>query len=169
MRIGLLSDTHIPQAAAVIPAELLEAFRGVDLILHAGDIYNPSVLDDLERIAPVLAARGDDDYLSTLTDKRVKEKHVLKLEGQTLWLVHDRAQYLDSPFWESSISSGQGNYDMPDIVIFGHEHRTVIEHLHDILLVSPGSPTFLNYLRGLGTAGILDIDSGKVEARILRL
>jgi putative phosphoesterase len=62
MRIGLLSDTHIPDVAEKLPDELMEVFQGVDLILHAGDLYTPSVLDDLERIAPVLAALGDDDH-----------------------------------------------------------------------------------------------------------
>ncbi len=50
MIIGLLSDTHIPEAEKELPPELMEAFRGVDLILHAGDIYIPSVLDNLEYI-----------------------------------------------------------------------------------------------------------------------
>ena len=169
MRIGLLADTHIPQTVEVLPSELLEAFRGVDLIFHAGDIYALSVLDDLEHIAPVLAAKGDDDPLSTLRDKRVKEKHVLKIEGQTLWLIHDRAYYLVYSLWKSQISSGQGNCDIPDIIVFGHEHRTVVERLHGILFVSPGSPTFLEYRLGLGTVGILDINSGEINARILRL
>ena len=167
MRIGLLSDTHIPEAEKALPSEVLEAFRGVDLILHAGDIYVPSVLDDLERIAPVLAARGDDDYGSTLTDERVKEKHILELEGQTLWLMHQRPYYLMSPWWQDKVSSGQDN--SPDIVVFGHEHRTDVQHVDGVLFVNSGSPTFLNYLRGLGTVGILEIDSGKADARIVRL
>ena len=174
MRIGLLSDTHIPQAADVLPAELMEAFRGVDLILHAGDIYTTSVLDDLECIAPVLAARGDDDWGNTLVDKRVKEKHILKLDGQTLWLIHKRPDYFRSPWWVTSLqqkklSTEQSQYDIPSIIIFGHGHRTVVERLHNMLFINPGSPTFLNYCRGLGTVGILDIDSGEAEARILQL
>lgn len=169
MRIGLLADTHIPEAAKELPPEVMEAFRGVDLILHAGDIYVPSVLDDLEGVAPVLAARGDDDYLSALTDKRVEEKHVLKLEGQTIWLVHERAYYLTSSWWKSRMSSGQDKYDIPDIVVFGHEHRTVVQRLDDILFVSPGSPTFLHYRRGPGTVGILDIASGEADVSILQL
>ena len=61
MRIGLISDTHIPDIEKKIPFEIMHSFRGVDLILHAGDVYSPSVLDDLDCIAPVLVARGDDD------------------------------------------------------------------------------------------------------------
>ena len=61
MRIGLITDTHIPEIEEKIPIEIMHSFRGVDLILHAGDAYSPSVLDDLECIAPVLVARGDDE------------------------------------------------------------------------------------------------------------
>ena len=169
MRIGLLSDTHIPEAESELPPEVMAAFQGVDLILHAGDIYRPSVLDDLERIAPVLAARGDDDYLSLSTDKRVKEKHVLKLEGQTIWLVHERPYYVMSSSWQDRVPSGQNDHGIPDVVVFGHEHRTVVERSNGILHVNPGSPTFLDYRRGLGTVGILDIKSGRADVRILQL
>ena len=159
MRIGLLSDTHIPEAAKELPPEVTQAFQGVDLILHAGDIYSVSVLDDLEKIAPVLAARGDDDYASTVIDRRVKDKHVLKFQGLTLWLVHEKRY--PSVWYEKN--------DIPDIVVFGHEHRTVIEEKGDILFINSGSPTFLNYCQGLGTIGILDLDSGKPNIQILQL
>lgn len=169
MRIGLLADTHIPDVAKELPSEITRAFLGVDLILHAGDIYDPSVLDDLERIAPVLAARGDDDYLSASRDKRVQEKHVLKIEGHTLWLVHERAYYLQSSWVQSRVPIGQEKYDFPDIIVFGHEHRTVKRRIDNILFVSPGSPTFLGYRYGLGMVGILDIEPDKVDVHILQL
>jgi len=165
MRIGLVSDTHIPLAEKELPHELMEALRGVDLILHAGDIYALSVLDELERIAPVLAARGDDDYGNTLTDKRVQWAHMLKLGGKTVRLIHDRPY--PQAWWQNTDSYGQDN--KPDIIVFGHEHRTVVERVDGTLLINPGSPTFLHYLRGLGTIGILDIDSGEVDVRILQL
>ena len=57
MRIGILSDTHLYNAS-MLPHQVEEVFSDLDLILHAGDIYDPSVLDRLERIAPVLAAKG---------------------------------------------------------------------------------------------------------------
>ena len=169
MRVGLLSDTHIPETEKKIPPELIEAFHGVDLILHAGDIYVPSVLDDLERIAPVLAARGDDDYGNTVMDERVKGRHILELKGLTLLLLHERVYSPWVPWWPGNISPGQDKRDSPNIVVFGHEHRTVVQHLNDILFVNPGSPTFLHYRRGLGTVGILDIDSGEADVSILQL
>ena len=162
MRIGLVSDTHIPDVAKQIPVQIKDAFQGVELILHAGDIYIPSVLDDLECIAPVLAAEGDDDheYEGMVTDKRVKEKHILTLDGQLLWLVHD------PPY---ALKPRKGQNSTPDIVVFGHEHYPLAKRVDGILYINPGSPTFLRYNRGLGTVGILDIDAKGAEARILQL
>ncbi len=117
IRIGLLSDTHIPETIETMPVEIAKVFRNVDLILHAGDIYVPSVLNHLELIAPVLAAMGDDDHGEISNDKRVKAKHVLKLEGKTLWLIHELPLRL-TPF-----SALLRTNDAPDIIVFGHDHR----------------------------------------------
>ena len=169
MRIGLLSDTHIPEIEQALPPQIMEALRDVDLILHAGDIYIASVLDELETIAPVLAARGDDDYGNILTDKRVKEKHILKLEGQTLWLIHEKRDFDMFSLQRSRNYEEQEKHDPPDIVVFGHTHRTLVQHDRGVLIVNPGSPTFLNYRRGLGTVAILNIESGEADACILQL
>ncbi|NQT48463.1 MAG: metallophosphoesterase family protein, partial [Chloroflexi bacterium] len=77
IRIGLLSDTHI--MAEELPHQLEQVFSGVDLILHAGDILYPRVLDELEGIAPVLAARGDEDS-DRLSDARITQNHHMALE-----------------------------------------------------------------------------------------
>jgi putative phosphoesterase len=183
MRVGLLSDTHIPEAAETLPSEIMEAFQGVDLILHAGDIFMPSVLDDLERIAPVLAARGDDDYIDASRDGRVKDEHVLWLKGQKLWLVHERPHYLsterrlahEKPYyiktewWQEKVALEPNEYETPDIVVFGHIHRPVTQWVDGTLYVCPGSPTFPNYFCALGTVGILGINSSGADVRILQL
>ena len=62
MRIGLISDTHLPSSIREPWPEVAQAFRQVDLILHAGDIVTPRILDWLEDIAPVLAALGNNDF-----------------------------------------------------------------------------------------------------------
>jgi len=169
MRIGLISDTHIPGAAHVLPSGIAGVFKGVDLILHAGDIYLPFVLDELERIAPVLAASGDDDYGGTLSDRRVKSKQVLEIEGQTLWLVHE------SPFFHF-MTRGIGKTpsetkapDDPDIIVYGHSHFPSVRDHVGILFVNPGSPTFPKYRVGLGTVGILTMRSGQADVEIVQL
>ena len=56
MRIGLISDTHIPEACEHLPPRVFEVFAGIDLVMHAGDVYVNRVLDELSAIAPVIAA-----------------------------------------------------------------------------------------------------------------
>ena len=162
MRLGLISDTHILDVALELPRQIEAAFRGVDLILHAGDVYSPAVLDDLGRIAPVLAAMGDDDPYAIRKDKRVKNKHVLEIENHTIWLIHERP-------YINVVTSRHKGHEAPDIVVYGHEHDTFVQNCGGVLCVNPGSPTFLNYRLGLGTVGILTIESDKAQAFIIEL
>jgi putative phosphoesterase len=170
MRVGLLSDTHVPEAAKELPmAELRAAFKGVDLIMHGGDIYYRSVLEDLAQIAPVIAARGDDDFGSTLADERVKDKHVLHLDGHCIWLIHERPSMFNPPPPPHRRAFEFRSIEVPEVVVFGHQHKTIVESYDGMLLVSPGSPTFLHYRQGLGTVGILNINDGKVDVNIIHL
>jgi len=162
MRIGIVSDTHIPGAAAELPEQVAQAFRGVDLILHGGDIYTPSVLDELERIAPVLAAKGDDDNSELLTDSRVRQDHTLKVGRKRLWLIH-----MLPTFYTSTLVHEER--EAPDIIVFGHQHAARVKRYGKVLLVNPGSPTCPDYCPGLGTVAILDIDSGEAQAYIVPL
>jgi len=172
MLIGLISDTHIPWEGKELPPQVLETFQGVDLILHAGDIYAHYVLDELEHIAPVLAALGDDDYPGP--DPRVQKKHILELEGQKLWLIHEGPHTPLSPswlplWWQSRTSPEEDKYGKPDIIVSGHEHRPIVERCDGLLHINPGSPTLPNYKRVPGTIGILELNSGKADVRIIQL
>ena len=173
MLIGLLSDTHIASPNQKLPPQIKEAFRGVDLILHAGDIWIPSVLDELETIAPVVAAWGDDDVtLDFNDDRRMLKGHALSFDGVNLWLMHVRPHYaLMYPKNGSSLSRFivEDDEETPDVVVFGHTHHETIERYKDVLLVNPGSATFPNYVPKPGTVGLLTIRSGAAEARIVPL
>ena len=157
MIIGLLSDTHMLDTVITLPTQVKDAFRDVELILHAGDIFAVSVLDELECLAPVLAAEGDGEYLQTRSDKRVKEKQVITVEGVTIWLCHD-GQWSWNKYEKS-----------PDIIVFGHTHWPTVENRAGILWVNPGSPTLPNYEYELGTVGLLTISSGEATAQIIQL
>ena len=87
MRLGLISDTHISQEGEELPSQIREVFDGVDLILHGGDIYLISVLDEMESIAPVIATRGNGDIWLP-PDPRLRDNVVLTLEGIRLGLTH---------------------------------------------------------------------------------
>ncbi len=177
MLIGLLSDTHIAFTEQTLPTQIKDAFRGVDLILHAGDIWIPRVLDELESVAPVLAAWGDDDAEEDLGgDVRMMKEPTLLLEGVTIWVQHTKPRYgqinpneklYSSPF--SRQAPAQDPEDPPDVVVFGHTHFAEIENYKGVLLINPGSPTLPTYIPKLGTVGLLTVNSGQVEARLVQL
>ncbi len=167
MKIGLLSDSHIPNAAKFLPRQVFKAFSGVDLILHAGDIYQLSVLNELEKIAPVFAARGNGDY-HLPDDPRIKESHVLSLQGKRLGLTH--SVEFPEPEWCTLERAMQRDFGgTMDILVGGHTHQTMIEDYRGILIINPGSPTLLNGLYGLGTVAILELDNGIAKAKIIKL
>ncbi|MDP6102049.1 MAG: metallophosphoesterase family protein [Dehalococcoidia bacterium] len=155
MRIGLISDTHLPSSIREPWPEVAATFHNVGLILHAGDIVTSRVLDWLENIAPVLAALGNNDF--GIDDPRVKPAHILDIEGWRLGLIHD-------------VTSGV-KFDSPvDIVVSGHTHYERLVHQGSVVHVNPGSATFPHHhSTRLGTVGILDLDRERILASILRL
>ena len=167
MLIGLTTDTHVtvPGTYAqlgrlftdALPPQALEAFEGVDLILHAGDVYTVPVLDSLEEVARVLVSEGDDDPFETVMDRRVKSEHTLTIEGVTIWLSHFGLWPENSP------------KPLPDVIVYGHSHTSAMDRENGTLRINPGSPTFPRYQRTLGTVGFLSINDGQVEARIEQL
>lgn len=177
MRIGLISDTHIAEAGVKdLWPEIFTAFDGVDLILHAGDIMQGRVLDDLERVAPVYAALGNHDR-ALRDDPRVKPYHLLELEGQRVALVHEFL-WMDGPGAFDQSRSGtalrelfaqfiEGNH--ADVVVFGDSHYECVEHFGGALLVNPGSPTFpRNMSPRLGHVGFLTIERGSAPVAEIR-
>ncbi|MDD5037863.1 MAG: YfcE family phosphodiesterase [Dehalococcoidales bacterium] len=167
--IGLLSDTHICEvarsasistlSAPVLPIQKIkDVFCGVDLIMHAGDIYTIPTLDELEQIAPVLAAEGDDDPVDVCRDRRVKRKHIITVEGVTIGLAHQYAIW----YWNKP--------EKPlDVIVYGHTHQSDLQTFQGILQINPGSPTFPHYKFQPGTVGLLTVNSGKAEAKIIQL
>lgn len=167
MKIGVISDTHIPRDAEALPQQIKAIFSGVDLILHGGDIYVLEVLDELETIAPVLAAQGNGDIWLP-KDRRLRESHVLDIEGLRIGLTHS----LDypEPFWRPLENAMKAEFGGPvDVFIFGGSHKPLVEIYKGVLLVNPGSPTLPLGLRKLGTVGILQVNRGKAEACIIPL
>ncbi|MBI4288759.1 MAG: metallophosphoesterase family protein [Chloroflexi bacterium] len=167
MRIGLISDTHIPRDVKTLPPQVTEAFQGVDLILHAGDIYELAVLDELERVAPVLAARGNGDS-AKLEDRRIKESHVLDLDGLRLGMSH-AVEYPEPP-WCTLEKAMEREFGGPvDIIVSGDTHVAIVESYKGILIINPGSPTLPNGMYQLGTVGLIEICDGRLEASVIQL
>ncbi len=94
MRIGVVADTHYPEFLDEFPEAVFERLRGCELILHAGDVGGPEVLEKLRRLAPVEAVRGDHD--EALPD--LPRERILEIEGRRVALVHgNRSRLLEEP------------------------------------------------------------------------
>jgi hypothetical protein len=176
MRIGLIGDTHYPEAGPLWD-EAYEALRGVELILHAGDLHVVDVLDWLEeRVGvPVLAVRGNGDDGSggrpvCPDDPRMKPVQTLTAGGVRIGMVHDATL----PEWppHRTLESIMDFYfgGRVDVLVHGDTHVAEVEEMRGVLLVNPGSPTFpRNLTRRHGTLGFLDVADGAARAWIHQL
>src|SRR5437870_5251748 len=110
MRLGVISDTH-----GLLRPELFEVFRGVDRILHAGDIGGPEILIELASLAPVTAVWGNTD--GPELRRRLPESVAIRIEGFDFLLVH--GHQLGSPTPEALNQA----YPEAEVIVFGHTHR----------------------------------------------
>jgi hypothetical protein len=113
MRIGVISDTH-----GLLRPEAMAALRGVDRIIHAGDVGRLEILDALRELAPVTAVRGNIDTAT------LPETALLEVEGAKIWVLHDRND-LD-----------RGEFQM---VVSGHSHQPKCETVDGVIFLNPGS------------------------------
>lgn len=155
VRIGVIADTH-----GLFDPAIRRHFRGVDHILHAGDIGDRSVIEQLEQIGPVTAVSGnvDDEQCGfpsetviELAGSRMAIRHVLYEGGK---LTKNGRAFLD--------------HEQPDICVFGHTHQPKVDWFGDTLLFNPGSagPKRFSLPRGIG---LLTIQREKVLPKLIRL
>ncbi|MDA0351437.1 MAG: YfcE family phosphodiesterase [Chloroflexi bacterium] len=173
--IGLISDTHIPEARSTLFDEVYEAFRGVDLILHGGDMHDVVVLDWLQAIAPVIGVRGNGDDGSSgrpvaPDDPRLAHNQLIQVGGKRIGMTHAFPEfpYLGSMSLDDAM---QRYFEGPvDIVVAGDTHVPHVTWREDVLIVNSGSPTYPRNLQTqLGTIGFLEIRNGGVDAWIEQL
>ncbi len=176
LRIGLISDTHIPEACPELWPQVFDAFAGVDAILHAGDIHELFVLDQLHDIAPLWAARGNGEDGSggrpiQPDHKLLRESWLVELGGLKVGLTHDVPipEFPPHLTLERAMQRYFGRTDL-DVLIYGDTHVEAIDTVGQTLCVNPGSPTFPHNLNTqLGTIGFLEISGGRAEATIWQL
>ncbi len=183
--LGIVADTHVPQRLARLPDRLADALRGVDLILHAGDITSRQVLIDLERIAPVQAVAGNAD----LVGHGLPLTRVIDIEGRRIGLVHghggwvkyltgkvyDRLGYREE-YYLKIVAESFGPVDAAridaahiDAIVFGHTHRVFTEVRSGVLLFNPG-PVAPDYYNTPGPQiGLLRITPTAIEPTIVAL
>lgn len=162
MNIGVIADTHIPSVADRLPERVFAEFRGVDMILHAGDIITPSVLEALTKLSRVVAVCGNMDRLDVCAELPLKT--IVKADRFRIGLTHGYGppdDLLDNV-------RKQFDGDEVDAIVFGHSHHALNETKDGILYFNPGTPTDRRFSHTL-SIGILDIDDSKIKGRIIEL
>ena len=145
MKIALVSDTHDR-----LPAALFAALRGVDEILHAGDVTTFDTLAELEAVAPVVAVRGNCDAMDLAA--RLPEERVVERGGVRILLLHGHRAGRLTPEALAARASG----DPPDVLVFGHTHDAVSRVVGGVHVFNPGTAG------GVGadaSFGLLSIDA----------
>lgn len=161
-RIGVLSDTHVPVRARRLPPELFTRLQGVDLILHAGDLVDESVLLELQSLAPVEAVAGNMD--PPHLHERLKRRKLLQGGGLQIGLIHgDGMRRTTRQRAEEAFRDFQ-----PQVIVFGHSHQPVCTYTGNTLLFNPGSCVDPRRA-GRPSYGLLHLDSGGVNGEIIYL
>jgi hypothetical protein len=167
MRIGLISDTHLPSLVHQLDElgpEIGEFLATVELILHGGDVIAPAVLDWCAQFAPVLVSRGNNDRFH---DPRMADVQMLDVEGWRIGMAHELRP--ESRPIAVLIDSALGG-EKVDILIGGDTHVERLEYRDNVVLVNSGSPILPHHKEArLGTLGLLEVERGRLRAEIVRV
>lgn len=159
VKIGVISDTHIPTSASSLPVEIKEIFTDVKMILHAGDILRQEIIDELSLIAKTIAVNGNMDYPETKS--RFPFKQIVEVGKFRIGLIHGWGP----PFGiEERIKK---EFDNVDCIVFGHTHKPQCEKIGGILFFNPGSPTDKRFSL-YDSIGILKVNE-QLEGEIIKL
>ncbi len=174
MRIGVLSDTHIPDRTDELPDDILTLFHDVELILHAGDVCVPAVLDRLRSVAPVVAVRGNRDKPEIWPG--LPEKTIVEAGTWRIGLIHgtrprldevgDRLRYLRGNYrFLEQRQSVQAAFagETVHCIVFGHTHQVCNEVEGTVLLFNPGG-VVRSWRGGPSSVGFLEIGGRGIRA-----
>jgi putative phosphoesterase len=150
IRVGLISDTH-----GLLRPEAIEALRGSDFIVHAGDVGDASILEQLASIAPVTAVRGNTDHGDWA--RALPETAVLQLGEALIYVIHDVAE-LDLDPAAAGVHA----------VVSGHSHRASREIRGGVLFINPGSAGPRRFNLPI-SAGELLVSDGRLRPRLFEL
>ena len=166
VRVVLLSDTHAPRFWKGLPPAVAGHLEGADLVLHAGDVCVPSVLDELAALAPVRVVQGNNDG-PEVAAWGAPETLEVELDGLRVAMVHDAGAK------QGRVARLQRRFPEADLVVFGHSHipldeaETFADGRH-LRIVNPGSPTDKRR-QPHRTLALLDVVDGRAEVRFVEL
>jgi len=177
VRIGVLADTHIPDLTPSLPPLIEEVFRGLDIILHAGDICRLDTLQQLEdNFTITIAVAGETD--SSEAKKYLEDKRVVRCANRSIGIIHGDHKKRPDGWWgalrrrlmrggpyEGLYRYVLDQFDGVDCIVFGHSHRPYIKMRSGILLFNPGAVAPTPGSRP--SVGILDVDQRTIAGRIV--
>ena len=143
-----MSDTH-----GLLRPQVIDAFHGVDLILHAGDIGDRAVLESLRVVAPVFAVRGNNDRETWADD--IPETRMVPIGNFRVYMIHDVKEMDKTP-------------SRCEVVVAGHSHRPSIEKREGILFLNPGSAGPRRFKLPICVAR-LTVRGSAISARLIEL
>ena len=168
MRVGIISDTHVPHKYETLSLRMKECLQGVDMILHCGDIVTPDVLEELKAIAPVEAVAGNHDIERFQND--LPRKKVVELVGYKIGMIHGdffednhlhRSELMN--ILRRSVVEPFLDGEPLDVILFGHCHQPIMETFRaefypprhgavkkSILLFNPGIPIRNRHFSSIG-------------------
>jgi uncharacterized protein len=154
----VIADTHLPRRAGALPEGLIPHLERADLILHAGDLMDCTLLDELAAYAPVRAVRGNLDP----AEAKLQETLQFDFGGVRIAMIHD-----------SGRKRGRRNrmrqrFPGARVVVFGHSHIPWLEDEEGLLLLNPGSPTDRRW-QPEHTLALLWAENAEVRAEVLAL
>jgi uncharacterized protein len=147
--IGVISDTH-----GLLPSGVAKAFKNADLIIHAGDVGDEKVLDELSRIAPLVAVRGNMDFGKWA--KKLPEEETIEIGSTRLYVLHNYDRLGIDP-----------NHAGLRAIITGHTHRPDIYEKNGISFLNPGSATYPKF-GNPASAGLIQIGDDTISIKLIK-
>ncbi|GAA1848920.1 metallophosphoesterase [Microlunatus capsulatus] len=151
----VLSDTHAPRFWKGCPPAVAEHLAGADVILHAGDVCTPDVLDLLAGYAPVHVVRGNNDG-AEIAAWGAPETLQLDLAGVQVAMIHDSGPK------DRRTARMRRRFPTADLVVFGHSHIPMDVTGDGVRVFNPGSPTDKRR-QPHRTLGLLDLADGEIQ------
>jgi len=162
MKIVVLSDSHIPVSIDNIPQEIYKEIKKCDLIVHAGDIVESFVLDELGKFAEVKAVHGNMD--SPELKSRLPERDNFKLLGKNIGIIHS-----DNPEKDIVKISKKAFKEKMDLIIFGHTHIVFNKVIDGTLYFNPGTVGD-NVCAPYRSFGVIKVEKDKsIKAEVIKL
>ncbi len=160
--VGLVSDTHIAARIAKLPQRVFDIFKEASLIIHAGDLVSLKVIEDLEKIAPVVAVHGNADPREVRI--RLPVMNSTAVFNWNIGVVHDAGA-----LWGKGKMRQIAEENGFDVLVLGHTHRAYLE-TGPVVFINPGSPTdpFPPYIVK-PSVGLLRVAPERVEPSIVEL